>query len=385
MALADVLWAVLLGVAVGAALGVLVAAAGRRRNDVKVARSAYLSSFRYVLSDDADAAIEELTRVAAITPQSVEAWFALGALFRRKGDVGRAIRVHQHLLQRTGLEPAVRRAAAFELALDFRRSGLTARATQELQRLVDEEPQHAEAFRELRELHEQAGDWPRALQAQERLAALGQASPSVSAHLFAAKARVALQQRELDVAERDVSDALTADPRSADALAARGELLLQRGNVAEAVRAFSAAVREDADALPLVLARATVADMASDGLGRICAERLGEAPDDALVRMLLARHLRARGLEAEAAGELRRLLELRPELAEAQRELSLLLVAGLSEDARKVQLEALLRSLSRADRPFACAKCHVALADPAFRCPRCHAWDAVKRSDPRAP
>jgi lipopolysaccharide biosynthesis regulator YciM len=432
--LSQILWATLLGMAVGAILGVVFAAMGKKRQQERAATRAYLTSFRYVLSDDPDAAIEELTRVAGITPEATETYFALGQLLRRKGDLARAIRIHQNLILHPDLPAEAKRAAAFELARDYRASGLFGRGVEVLEKAIALEPRSTEALRELRQLAEESGDWERAIDAEERLAALGAGDPSILAHLRAARARALLAAGDGEGAAAAAAAALAACPTSADARAAHGEVLLARGEVDPAIAALTAAFDADPDALSLVFgtleeafarhdraqartegagsptggtgaaAGATgaggglrgTAGHAGDageggngpaaagrrpvsGLGVLLGERLKHRPDDPFLGLALARHLRRRGLSAEAARLLRQVLTADPGLLEARRELGeILLAEGTAEELRG-ELAALLAELESPLRPFSCKKCGLELSAYAFRCPRCLAWDAVER------
>src|SRR5258708_8437664 len=122
------------GTALAAVLA-LVAVLSRKGRTEDQAR-AYLAGFTYVLSDDPDAAIAELSKAAQINTQTVETYFALGALFRRKGELERAIRLHSNLLLRPGLAQEVRRRAQLARPRDCKRSPPGGKAAHAVERLV---------------------------------------------------------------------------------------------------------------------------------------------------------------------------------------------------------------------------------------------------------
>src|SRR3954447_19515381 len=105
-----------------AALIALLTALSRKGRSEDEAR-AYLAGFTYVLCDEPDAAIAELSKAAQLNSQTLETYFALGALFRRKGELDRAARLHRNILLRPGLSPEGKRRARLALALDYRRAG----------------------------------------------------------------------------------------------------------------------------------------------------------------------------------------------------------------------------------------------------------------------
>lgn len=377
--LARLLWAALLGMAVGAVLGVLFAAMGKRRAHVRAAeRHALLAQFRYSLSGDPDTTVDELTnRVAAEAPGGVETWFALGSLLRRKGDHLRAIRLHEDLVANPRLHATVRRAAAYELALDFRRAGMHGRAIETLERLLRTEPENREALRELREIAEEESDWPAAVAAQERLVAMSGTGHAILGHLHAAHARALVGREAYVEAAAAVARGLEADPDSADALAARAELHFAQGDALAAAAALGQALDRRPD---LAAVAAGFIEQVGDP-GTFLAARLAVHPRHPWLRLAQARHQRHEGGAAAAAATLRDLLRLHPALAEARQELAELLLEGpgATGDELRAEVSALLAGLGAPERPFGCSRCAVELITFTFRCPRCFGWDTVGR------
>lgn len=376
--LARILWAALLGLAVGTVLGILVAAMGKRRRPaLDGLRATYLESFRYALSGDPDGAIEQLTLVDPDAPGGVETWFAMGSLLRRKGDHAGAIRLHEELIANQRLHPSVRQAAAYELALDFRRAGMRGRAVQALERVLEAEPTHREALRELREICEEEGAWARAVEAQLRIDALGGGGGSILSHLHAAHARSLLAAGDAAGAAAAIGRALAADPEGADALCAQAEILAARGDSAGAAEALGAALDRcpdlaSLDSVPL--------DAVPDPIGFL-RERLARHPDDPWLRLALARQLRGRDGTEEAIAILRSLVADVPQLVEPRQELVEILLAerGAASESIRRELGNLVGGLGGHTRLYGCTRCQVELAGFSFRCPRCFGWDTVAR------
>ncbi len=149
------------GITAALALLALLLVLSRKGRTEDQAR-AYLAGFTYVLSDDPDAAIAELSRAAQLDTQTVETYFALGALFRRKGELERAIRLHRNILLSPGVTPEVRKKALLALAGDYRRSGLVDKASETFDRLLAGDPQHIEGVEGLRRLFEEEKAWSKA-------------------------------------------------------------------------------------------------------------------------------------------------------------------------------------------------------------------------------
>ncbi|HEY1333976.1 MAG TPA: hypothetical protein VGF31_06960, partial [Myxococcaceae bacterium] len=147
---------VLAATAVVAVLG-LLAALSRKRSTEDASR-AYLAGVRYVLSDEPDAAIAELSRAAQLNTGTTETYFALAALMRRKGELAWAIRLGQNMLLKPQLQPEVRRRARLELALDYRRAGMQDRARETFEALVADAPVQPDALVAFRRFLEESHD-----------------------------------------------------------------------------------------------------------------------------------------------------------------------------------------------------------------------------------
>src|SRR5829696_9999251 len=126
----------------------------------------YFKGLNFLLNEQPDKAIEAFIEVVKVDPQTVELHFALGSLFRRRGELERAIRMQQNLVERTDLQEDQKLAALFELAQDYLKAGLLDRAEELFLKL--EGTQHAEPARKfLLEIYQQEKDWQKAIGAAE--------------------------------------------------------------------------------------------------------------------------------------------------------------------------------------------------------------------------
>ncbi|NLC35315.1 MAG: lipopolysaccharide assembly protein LapB [Alcaligenaceae bacterium] len=133
--------------------------------------SSYFKGLNFLLNEEPDRAIDAFVEVAKLDPETTELHFALGSLFRRRGEMERAIRVHQSLLSRSDLPQADREAAQHELAQDFLKAGMLDRAEQAFEAVLDTR-YAVPAVRALIRIYESVHDWPRAIESVKRLRAL---------------------------------------------------------------------------------------------------------------------------------------------------------------------------------------------------------------------
>src|SRR6266404_2912920 len=167
------LWWLLPIIAVVFALG-WIAARIDIRYLLRESRALPLSYFRglnFLLNEQPDKAIESFIEVVKVDPQTIDLHFALGSLFRRQGEIDRAIRMHQNLLDRHDLPSDKRTTATYELAQDFHRAGLLDRAEELFNRLNGTPYEHP-SLSHLISIYETEKDWPKAVAATRRMETL---------------------------------------------------------------------------------------------------------------------------------------------------------------------------------------------------------------------
>jgi len=216
----------------GAALGWAWA---RRRGGEEAPRSRE-QAVASLADDDSDQAVAALSHAADADPAAAELQLTLGGLFRRRGELDRAIRLHETLLARTDLPRKVADAARIELAQDYLKAGLLDRAEELLQGMEGESPQLAAALELLLDLYEQARDWPQALDAARRTTA---ASGTVIWNLAPVPARMSREMvsellaatSHLLVNEHEALDAAAAIDLAASDYEAAAAALAKAGNL----------------------------------------------------------------------------------------------------------------------------------------------------------
>jgi lipopolysaccharide biosynthesis regulator YciM len=194
---------------------------------------AYARAINHVLDDQRDAAVAELERIVDEDTDDLEPYFALGALFRSRGEWERAIRVHQVIVQREPKNKQVRRRAFFALGQDFMRAGMPRRAIGAFEQCLELDARHEPALADLIVLYEEQGRYREAAEALGRLGKLRDEPASVREHhLLVAAAQQAMRgpQADLDRARRLLRDAGRIHERTVHVLVARAELAAAQGD-----------------------------------------------------------------------------------------------------------------------------------------------------------
>jgi len=191
----------------------------------------YMRAVNHLLARDRDAAIEELKSVVQENVDDIEPYFALGALFRSRGECERAIRVHQAIDLREGSSKKLRLRARYELGLDFRAAGMPRRATRAMEDCLAQDPKHSGALRALCGLYEEQGRYAEAASAWRRMRKMtGDDASRREHHLLVAAAQRAIALDDVDSARRLLRDAEKIDDESPHMLAAAAELAAARDN-----------------------------------------------------------------------------------------------------------------------------------------------------------
>lgn len=194
------------------------------------ASRAYMRALNHLIARDHDTVIEELRKVVEDNVDDAEPYFALGALFRSRGENERAIRVHQALAVREGSSRKLRLRARYELGLDFRSAGMPRRGTRAMEDCLVEDPRHEGALRALCGLYEEQGRYAEAAAVWQRLAKLkGGERTRREHHLLVAAAQKAISTGDADSAKRFLRDARKI-VESPHFFAAAAELAAARGN-----------------------------------------------------------------------------------------------------------------------------------------------------------
>ncbi|SOY57914.1 conserved hypothetical protein; putative TRANSMEMBRANE PROTEIN [Cupriavidus taiwanensis] len=215
----------------------------------------YFKGLNFLLNEQPDKAIDAFVEVARLDPETTELHFALGALFRRRGETERAIRVHQNLATRPDLPEPEREHALFELGEDYLRAGLLDRAEESLRRLMSG-PYAASAKRVLLELYEVEKEWQKAIDAARELQTLEQKSYSLQIAQFCCElAQDALQRKRPEDAVKWLNQAVAENPANVRAPILLGDVAAAAGDARAALGHWLGIERQDASFLPLVAER----------------------------------------------------------------------------------------------------------------------------------
>lgn len=342
----------------------------------------YFRGLHYLLNDQPDRAIEVFIKVLEIDEETAETQLALGNLYRRRGEVDRAIRLHQNLVARPALTDDLRLEAHLELAQDYLSAGVLDRAEDIYRDLVGAKAHRVQALRHLLDIYEQERDWEQARKTARELAeATNTELGAVISQYLCEGALQALTRGGKDEALKLLRAAREAHPACARASLHEGDIQSSRGSFDLALAAYRRIEDQDADYLPEVV-------------GRIqgCFEKLGrrEAAREYLERVLdryggmtvmlaLAEMIREERGNSSAIHFMLGALAKRPTVRGFDRLLDFASDSSSADVPDHLEvMKGLLAQLMN-DRPvYQCRHCGFAARSLHWQCPGCKHWNTVR-------
>jgi len=347
------------------------------------APKAYFRGLNFLLNEQQDQAIDAFIEAVQNDPDTQELHFALGNLFRRRGEYQRAVRVHEHLLGRGDLSRTDRERAQHALAQDFLRAGLLDRAEAALQKLEGTRYEN-EARLSLLAIYERSREWTQAANVAQKLDESDQASYSTRrAHHLCEQAAEQVAAGDLAAANRLLSEAVALAPQAPRPAIDTATLQLRNGEAAKAFDTLVALSDTAPLALPLYAAALQQAAVAAHREGEalhLLQRRYAESPSIDVLEALMA----LGGSPAHAVAAMEGLpltprdgyiahLAQQPSLVAASRWL-----AGERFEHEQFHPQ-VQRALDQATRPlmrYRCAACGFEAHQYFWHCPGCQAWDS---------
>ena len=343
----------------------------------------YILGLNFLVANQIDLAIEELTRAASVDPDALEVHMILGNLHREKGQVGKAINVHQSLLQRPRLNRLEHAYVLLCLGLDYKRGGFVDRALEAFTEVLRLDPKNEYALMNLQKLHEEQHQWTEAYDTRERLSQLAATdarsqSQAILAFLENEIGLEAFRRKDCAEAARRFGAAIALDASAVPAYINLGDVRTAEGDERGAAEIWEKLVDISPDRAYLAFDRLEALGRRTghpERFTRLCRRLIDENPQDWRARLALSRHLAAAGQPREALD---------------------LLFAALVQNPHALSIhQAIWRALGQLHHPAAlvdrygeltehavfyldphvCVRCRYRSTELLWQCPHCHDWN----------
>jgi lipopolysaccharide assembly protein B len=343
----------------------------------------YILGLNFLVANQIDLAIEELSRAASLDADALEVHMILGNLYREKGQVGKAITVHQNLLQRPGLSRLEHAYVLLCLGLDYKRGGFVERAHEAFTEVLRLDAKNEYALVNLQKLQEEQHQWMDAYDTRQRLAALadGNRQPQNQAIMAFLENEIgleALRRREYAEAVRRFRSAIDLDPRAVPAYLNLGDVRVAEGNEREAAAIWEKVVDVAPDRAYLAFDRLEAMAVRTGNPERftlLCRRLIADNPQDWRARLALSRHLAASGRSSEALDLLFAALVQNPHALGVHRAIWRALGALHYPSILVNRYSELTEHAVFYLDPHVCLRCRYRSTELLWQCPHCHDWN----------
>ncbi len=343
--------------------------APEKEEDARI--SPLLRGINYLLSDEPDLALKEMVQVARLRSEAADVYMALGEMFRSKGEIGRAVRIHQNLLARPDLPKSMHLQAHLALATDFQTGGLLDRALYQYQKALEIQSDHAGALEACLRIREQSSEW---LVAEDLLSRLervrNESYSSHRAYLFSEMARQCFQQDNVEEAHAYAERALELDESCAPARMVNIELALQNHDADAAQVDIRKLWQQAREHFPLVIPCLLQHESFYHSHGRALLHDLWHEFHDAELMLAWIEAL----ANIQTTEEAKQCCdEMAFEPGSLRQSLRLHAVLGKDNDAHT----RFARQWRKTARNFSCEQCGVEVVEVRWQCPQCHSWGTL--------
>ncbi len=344
----------------------------------------YVLGLNFLVSNQIDLAIEELSQATRVDGDALEIHLILGNVHRERGQVARAIQVHQALLQRPKLTKVEHAYILLCLGLDFKRGGFVDRALEAFNEVVRMDPNNQYALLYLQKLHEEQQQWADAHRIRKQLVALSGPDTQPRNQAILGFLENALGSEALAVGDRGraaghFEEAIALDDGTVPAFLNLGDVRLMQGDLAGAEHAWDRLMTSSPERAYLAFTRL---EKLYEQLGQPhkfearCLRLVAVNSQDWRARLALGGHLAKRGRDSEAFEFLLTALEHNPHgLTVHQAVWSVLLKLDLGRALVQRYIESARSSVFFLD-PHVCVKCHYRSTELLWQCPHCHEWNS---------
>ena len=346
---------------------------------------AYLCGLDYLIDNRTEEAIESFIEALEINSNTLSAHIALAKLLRRKGDVDRAVRIHESLLSRPGLSELDRQRVNLALARDFHALGLLDRSEESLKALLRESKDsqlRIRAMRLLIRLYEQEAEWQTALDVAQQLPAQERSQLKVElSHYFSERAEQLVAEGDTNGARQRLEQALNEDAGCVRANLTLARILQQQAQWRASINALQQVPSQDPQFIPEILRSLRRAyEACDDETGfREYLQKLQESYPSTSAMLALAEYKRDREGVLSAGLYITESLKQRPSVKGFNRLIDMHLEYG-SSSAREslMSLRSLIQQLENTKPVYRCTQCGFSGRKLVWQCPSCRRWGSIR-------
>ncbi len=341
----------------------------------------YLAALKYLVDDQPDKAIQIFTGLVEVDKDTIELHEALGNLFRQRGEVEKAIQIHQNLITKAPLQSGLRSQAIFSLAEDYMRAGLFDRAEALYLELLESGVYKVPSLNALIDIYERERDWTNAINFCQQLErATDKSLKTVQAHYYCELAQEVLNREDPTDAQNYLEQSILCDPNCLRGFILSSELSIQINDYPSAIKMIQLVLGRDPSLFPLVKSNLKLCYqmLGTNNAYQNYLQSLLEIKFTSSVLLELTIELESSEGVESALKYLTDHLRHNPTLAGLSRliELNTKLVQPAQKNDFQI-LSELIGSLSKGQPAYKCHNCGFTATNLHWQCPSCKRWNSV--------
>jgi len=342
----------------------------------------YFKGLNYLLNEQPDKAIEVFLKLIEVDSSTLETHYALGNLYRRRGEVDRAIRVHQNLISRPELDARERALALLELGYDYMKAGLFDRAESLFLELVDSGAYTLQAYSQLLDIYQQENDWDKAIAMARKLEVVSGVREDMRiAQYYCEQAERFLREGDSDRAFEAASQARAINRQCARSSLLKGRLYLDAGEIDKAIEEYKRVEKQDPDYLPEAINPLLSCYREKNDIGELMTYLQGVVSRHGGITpvLTLAELIREQQGDEACVAFITGQLRHRPSVRGLDRLIELTLKHADGEARSNLGILKDMTGRLLQDKPvYKCGQCGFSGRSLHWQCPGCKSWNTVK-------
>ncbi len=337
----------------------------------------YFQGLNYLLNDQQDKALDIFIELVETDWETIDTSLALGAIFRRKGEIDKSIKLHQNLLARPSLPAEYKSTVLIALAKDYLQAGWLDRAESLFMEVVVDEEFTEEAQECLMSIYEAEQEWQQAIAISRRFQRRGNTNlPVVTAHYYCELSQQMIQQNDLNEAESLATQALNMDKNCARASILLADLAIKRGRYQKAIRFLRQVEIQNIWIMPLTVDNLILCYRNTSNLNKALVYLRSidsRYPDISIIPQLTKLIEEVYGIE-DALQYVSSAVMERPTLSTLQ---TLIKLEGDVTDTVVKLIPHVLESITEKHHAYQCSHCGYTANTHVWLCPSCHSWSTI--------
>ncbi len=326
----------------------------------------YVKGINYIIEDDTDKAIEEFTETAKLDPDLIDIYVSIGNLFRKKGEINRALIIHKSLMVRPHLSKQTKLKLYINIGVDYRKAGLYDRAKEYFKNALSIDPKNQQAKKLLYEVYEDSKDWENALVWYKRFS---KGDEHRLAHIYTEIGKEKLKENDLNQAKKNFEKALKTYKNCVDAYLRLGDVYMYYGNIDEAHRQWERVCEIKPELCDVALSK--INDIGA--LKSVIKNLLIKFPDNKYILFFCANHLFNINESKKALSLYKKLIKtgIKPNSVFKK-------FIHIEKDKMPDFILTFIETETERYVKYTCTSCGYSTHTQFFLCPKCRQWDRVK-------